>query len=559
MKSITLRRTQTSVAYLLTRTILFASLLSLFVGVCSLLVLTGTADALDVAHKNISTSDFAFLQGKQNAVQQQTMFTGTLLNSAGLPMLRAHVHLSRLNQSQPITSVVVGQDGSFKLITTETGLIVLRFSGVDHQSRQITLLVDRPGKLDLDVRLKTYDYRDNFSEVKILGDFNDFSFKTAKTMDRRSDGTYFTEFVTTAERFAYQLVGVKKGSDSINGTQSDDYDYDGGGDYRSIVMSKNGHVTIMFDPRALVRSEADGSVRFRDLTSSAARFVSIYEAMMRRRDRLHNALVEYKKTGRPLNEFGYDWSPDLTDLARKISKEKQPLLRQALLFSYLDIGYGNYGAKLDAAVARRALAEIAPTSSLWSIEPTLVGVAIDSEGEPQKYTSYVQEVIDHHSDPAVVKIVRGSLSPDRHILVGKIVPAFSLAAFDKPRAIYTREILKGKIVLIDFWATWCVPCIEEMPNLHQEYEKFKEQGFEILSVSLDEKPELVSEFRKEKWKMPWLHSLLTSNPEVKKQFEIVGIPRGILIGRDGHIVATDKALRGRNLDQTLSQLVSAPQ
>ena len=91
MKSITLRRTQTSVAYLLTRTILFVSLLSLFVGVCSLLVLTGTADAFDVAHKNISTSDFAFLQGKQNAVQQQTMFTGTLLNSAGLPMLRAHV------------------------------------------------------------------------------------------------------------------------------------------------------------------------------------------------------------------------------------------------------------------------------------------------------------------------------------------------------------------------------------------------------------------------------------------------------------------------------------
>ena len=132
MKSITLRRTQTSVAYLLTRTILFVSLLSLFVGVCSLLVLTGTADAFDVAHKNISTSDFAFLQGKQNAVQQQTMFTGTLLNSAGLPMLRAHVHLSHLNQSQPITSVVVGQDGSFKLMTTETGLIVLRFSGVDH-------------------------------------------------------------------------------------------------------------------------------------------------------------------------------------------------------------------------------------------------------------------------------------------------------------------------------------------------------------------------------------------------------------------------------------------
>ena len=505
------------------------------------------------------SNEFAILRSKQDATAKQTVVMGTLLGSNGHSMARAHVHLSRFNQSKPVTSVAVAQDGSFKLTTTEIGLLVFRFTGVDHQWRKITVLVDKPMKLDLDVRLKTYDYRDDFSEVKIIGDFNDFSSKTAKVMDKRSDGIYSAEFDTTADRFAYQLLGLRKSGGVINGTQSEDYVYDGGGNYRSVVIPKDGHVIVTFDPRALVRSEAAGWLRFKDVTSSAARFVSIYETMMGRRDQLHDALVEYKKTGKPLNEFRYDWSADLADLAQRISKEKRLLLRHALLFSYLDTGYGTYGAKLDAAVARRALAEIAPNSSLWSIEPTLIGVAIDSIGEPQIYTSYVQEVIDHHSDPAVVKVVKGTLSPDRRIVVGKTVPAFSLAAFDKPGTTYTSESLRGKIVLIDFWATWCVPCIEEMPNLHREYEKFKGQGFEILSVSLDEKPELVNEFRKEKWKMPWLHTLLTSNPDVKKQFEIVGIPRGILIDRNGQIVATDKPLRGRNLDQTLSQLVRAPQ
>jgi thiol-disulfide isomerase/thioredoxin len=514
------------------------------------------AHARNPPKKNISRSELEFSEGKQHATQQ-TVVTGTLLDSEGHSIPRAHAHLERFSQSKPLVSVPVGQDGSFKLVTTETGLLVVRFTGVDHQSRKVTLLVDKPMKIELNVRLKTYDYRDDFAELKIIGDFNDFSFKSAREMNRRSDGTYFAEFDTAASRFAYQLLGVKKGGGSINGTQSEDYVYDGGGDYRSIVMPKNGHVTVTFDPRKLVRSEAAGRVRFKDVTSSAARFVSIYEAMMRRRDQLHDALVEYKKTGRPLNEFSYDWSSDLTDLAQGISKEKRPLLRQALLFSYLDTGFGNYGAKLDATIARKALGEIAPTSPLWSIEPILIGVAIAGAGSSQRYTSYVQEVINKHSDPAVVKIIRATLSPDRQIVVGKTVPAFSLAAFERPGTIYTSEHLKGKVVLIDFWATWCLPCIEEMPNLHQEYEKFKAQGFEILSVSLDESPEVVNEFRKEKWKMPWLHSLLTSSPDVKKQFEIIGIPRAVLIDRDGRIVATDRELRGRNLDQTLTQLLRA--
>jgi thiol-disulfide isomerase/thioredoxin len=471
-------------------------------------------------------------------------------------MPQAHVHLSRFNDAKPIESVEVRKNGNFELTTSETGLLVLWFTGVNHQSHKMTLLIDRPQKLGLDVRLKTYDYRDDFSEVRIIGDFNEFSINSASAMVKSSDGLFVADFKTSAKRFAYQLLGVTKGSGSINGTQSEDYVYDGGGDYRSVVAPKQGHVRIVFDPRSLVRSGAPTQVKFRRVNSAAAGFVSIYDDMLQRRERFHNALADYKKKGGTLNQFSYHWSSDLNELSKRIQREKEPLLRQVLLLSYLDLGYGTNGARLDATLAEKALSEIAPTSPLWSIEPYLIGVAINGDDQPEKYTPYVQQVISDHHDPTVVRIVRATLSPDRQIVVGKMIPSFSLPSSDIPGSTYTNENLKGKSVLVDFWATWCVPCIEEMPNLHQEYEKFKQRGFEILSVSLDENPEIVKEFRQERWKMPWLHSLLS--PEVKKQFEIVGIPKAVLIDQSGRIIATDRDLRGRNLDQTLTRLLGAP-
>lgn len=515
-----------------------------------------TADALDPSKSGTARRATQLLPAGRSAAECQTTVTGTLAGHDGRPMPKAHVHLWRVGGSGPLASVEAAKDGGFRLTTAETGLLTLQFTGVDHQSRKITLFADKPQEIAVEVRLKANDYAEEFGGVKIIGDFNEFSFKSARPMERLADGTFAAEFDTSAARFSYQLIGVAAGGGSVNGTQSEDYVYDGGGDYRSVVTPKGGRVRIVFDPKALSRSGAPGRAEFIDPSSIAARFASIYEDMLGRRERLRQALVAYKKTGQPTSQFVHDWSPDLADLSRKIPAEKDPLLRQALLFSYLDLGFGTYGAKLDAALARRALSEIAPTSRLWSIEPTLVAVAVSSAGRPEGFASYVRELINSHPDPAVVTAVKAELSPDRRIMIGKTVPAFSLASSDQLGVNYSAESLRGKAVLIDFWATWCVPCVEEMPNLHQAYEKFGRRGFEILSVSLDEKPESVKEFRK-RWKMPWHHALLSSGSEVMKQFEIVGIPKAVLIGRDGRIVATDRELRGRNLDRTLTRALGA--
>ena len=116
--------------------------------------------------------------------------------------------------------------------------------------------------------------------------------------------------------------------------------------------------------------------------------------------------------------------------------------------------------------------------------------------------------------------------------------------------------MKGQVYLIDFWAVWCGPCIAEMPNLHKVYEKYKDEGFTILSLSFDGSPDEVTEYREGEWKMPWLHAFVKGGfqADVAKSFQVLGIPKPILIGKDGAILATERDLRGEKLDKTLANL-----
>ncbi len=157
---------------------------------------------------------------------------------------------------------------------------------------------------------KTYDYAADLSHVKIIGDFNDFSFNSAKALEKQPDGTFAAEFETNGRKFAYQLLGLTTSGGSVNGTQSEDYVYDGGGDYRSVVTPANGRVKIVFNPDLLVRSEMSARVSFRDVNSIAARFAPVYATMRKRSKSLHDAVAAYKKTGKPLDEFGYNFSTD---------------------------------------------------------------------------------------------------------------------------------------------------------------------------------------------------------------------------------------------------------
>jgi thiol-disulfide isomerase/thioredoxin len=115
------------------------------------------------------------------------------------------------------------------------------------------------------------------------------------------------------------------------------------------------------------------------------------------------------------------------------------------------------------------------------------------------------------------------------------------------------DALKGKYVLIDFWATWCAPCIAELPRLQEAYRRYHASGLEIVAVSLDETRGPVADFVKVR-KLPWtqVHNA-TAGADLVEAFGVSSIPASYLLDPDGRIVRLD--LRGQALDATLAKLL----
>lgn len=228
----------------------------------------------------------------------------------------------------------------------------------------------------------------------------------------------------------------------------------------------------------------------------------------------------------PLNTKGLAIATELKTFAEKAIKESKNPALTMLILGYYQSSANNQGLGL-LPVSNEEVTKL--VNELAASHPSHKGLA------------GIKAMLDKQNNP-----------PAR--LVGQTAPEIALP--DPNGKEIKLSSFRGKYVLVDFWASWCVPCRQENPNVVNAYQKFKNKNFTILGVSLDRPGQ------KEAWlkaikddQLTWSHisDLQFWNSAVVPLYGIEGIPYNVLIDPEGKIIA--ESLRGAALEAKLSELL----
>ncbi|MCS6989199.1 MAG: thioredoxin-like domain-containing protein [Chloroherpetonaceae bacterium] len=541
-------------------------------------------------------SMLATLSASLAAQGSEVRVSGSVLQFDGKPVKMGNVILTALNgdYESPIANFSVGSDGRYEFPIYGSGFYKIWFAAPNHAIFGAPLVIDSlrdaGARLFITAQLAPYDYKTSFDSVWIIGDWNKFDFETASPMLKQPNGTFI--FEVKAERAAYQLLGVTKQKRSVNGTMSDDFLYDGAGDYRSLVVKRgDAPLVIEFNPALLPRTSDSSLPRI----AFNARFAHLQElSRLERRYqesllKAQEGLEKWTKSGGFASNYVCDYGEFPNEMMNAIRNDKLPeVVRQILVAQLLSLPYfkpKNASELLD--VAERLLGISYP---MWSLYPEAVlnyaklkgkerelvlrkfaaqtpdrGIELrcvaelallaKESGDSAKIREVYQGARKTLGDFKEGVLLLQELDPNKPTLEGKPIPPFELKTLDGKKI--TDKSLRGKYVLLDFWMSWYAPTLAERDFLADAYARFKGKNFEIVSVSFDDKPDDAKAFLRKRPDLKWTQCFAEKRFEsdIAKRFRIQSVPFPILIAPDGKTLALGVSLRQYQLAETLSKFL----
>ncbi|MCB9282580.1 MAG: TlpA family protein disulfide reductase [Lewinellaceae bacterium] len=201
---------------------------------------------------------------------------------------------------------------------------------------------------------------------------------------------------------------------------------------------------------------------------------------------------------------------------------------------------------------RQALSAIPADSRTYKLALGGVIATLQTKNHPN-FIPFAKEFVQRYqgSDPGAAQLINSQVSRLEAFVEGGTAPDFKQTTPDGKE--FGLSDLRGKVVLVDFWASWCGPCRRENPNVVKMYQKYKDQGFTVLSVSLDtDKTRWMNAIESDGLTWNHISDLKGWQNSVAQMYGVHSIPHTVLVDKEGKIIARN--LRGATLEAKLAEI-----
>lgn len=209
----------------------------------------------------------------------------------------------------------------------------------------------------------------------------------------------------------------------------------------------------------------------------------------------------------------------------------------AMASAYQIVGKHMQGQSFDAAAGPEILAHLKdyPKNMLGGSLAQMFANSLERKGDQKAAEDFLNQAVAALGTGQAAESLKGTLR--RMKMMGS---ELELSGPTLTGSEVNLKSYKGKVVLVDFWATWCGPCVGELPNVKKVYEKYHAKGFDIIGVSLDRERSALENFVKAQ-EMPWTQIIFNDpkdmfwNNPLARKYGINSIPATFLVGRDGKV------------------------